>query len=237
MSRDDVTGFGERIIHFTKVSLSTSRTVILHLYSFPVSPHLEHWVQFRAPQKEKDIATLEQVQWRAPGLVGTRSHEGWGEVGKLPAFKGAIGDGSSVLSAAAHLEEAQREPDSSQRWAWQSKEWVTQAMMCEICKVVAKAPLTMGLKSRCKKEIRNEQSINTPFSVLCGKWTTMVRIWHVVSSSSVNISYLLFFLSWQCFGKHANLLAIVLMLQNQGLLKATHRHPSSSVSDNSIACW
>lgn len=52
-----MTGFGERIIGFIKVSLSTSRTVILHLCSFPVRPHLEHWVQFRAPQNEKDIAT------------------------------------------------------------------------------------------------------------------------------------------------------------------------------------
>lgn len=59
-----------------KVSLSTSRRVILHLFSFPVRSYLEHWVQFRAPQNEKGIATLEQVQWRAPGLVGILSHEG-----------------------------------------------------------------------------------------------------------------------------------------------------------------
>lgn len=71
-----MTGFGERIISFTKVILSASRRVILHLYSFPVRPHLEPWVQFRAPQNEKDIARLEQVQWRAPGLVGTVTHEG-----------------------------------------------------------------------------------------------------------------------------------------------------------------
>ena len=44
---------------------SGSREVVCLSLS-PVRPHLEHWVQFRAPQYEKDIATLEGVQWRAP---------------------------------------------------------------------------------------------------------------------------------------------------------------------------
>lgn len=50
---------------------------------------------------------------------------------------------------------------------------------------------------------------------------------------------LLFFLLWQCVGKHTNVLAVkrVLTLQKWGLLKTALRHPSCTVQDKCVTCW
>lgn len=67
-------------------------------------------------------------------------------------------------------------------------------MLCEICKVAAKTPLTMGLNSRYKKEIRNEHMLHLVSYVENGPQ----RCEH---SSSVNINYLAFLPLMAMLGK------------------------------------
>lgn len=68
---NDILGYIRRSI------ASISRELILHLHSTLMRPHLKYCVHFQAPQYQRNMEVLEQVQWRATKIIKIPSWGSW----------------------------------------------------------------------------------------------------------------------------------------------------------------